>query len=235
MKNSYLTSFLFLVLFASGLNSARGQNYVISPDDTLIATAPYNDLTIFDIFMQNTANNKISLSWTTISSNIPTGWDYSLCDLGTCYPGLPAGATMDSVNVGGQGFLGLNINPYALPGTATVRIYVYETGNQANGDTLTWIINSAPTNINEVTLESLVSIYPNPAIDMINIGMTSTDRQIAFVELYTITGKKLIQRSIAGGISEVMDISAYPAGVYFIRLISEDGAFADKKLIKTTN
>jgi hypothetical protein len=232
MKHLYIIIVTFGVLLFSF--NVKAQNYTISPNDTLIATAPYNELTIFDIFMQNTANNKISLSWSTISSSIPTGWDYSLCDLGTCYPGLPAGATMDSVNVGGQGFLGLNINPYSIPGTAMVRIYVYETGNQANGDSLTWIINSAPVNIDEVTIESIVNIYPNPAAGKINIQV-STEIRLVSAELYTITGKKLSERSLAGFTQESFDISAYPAGVYFIRLIGEDGAIADKRFIKTDN
>lgn len=234
MKNiyNYIIGTLSLVLSLFQANPAKAQNYSISPNDTLIVSAPYNELTIFDIYMVNNVNTKISLSWMSISNTLPAGWDYSLCDLGSCYAGIPASGTMDSVNVGGQGFLGLNVNPYAISGTGTVRIYVYESGNQANGDTLTWIVTSSPTSTDEVTMESLISIYPNPAAGKINIQLAGTEVKLAFAELYTITGRKLAIKSLAGYVEKSFDISAYPAGVYFIRLIDENGAFTDKRFIK---
>jgi hypothetical protein len=227
MKHVYRLFASALILGCS-IFGAKAQNYVITPNDTMIAMAPYNQLSIYDIYMENTDTKKIVLSWSYVSSTIPAGWDYAICDLGTCYPGLPSGATMDTVDVGGMGFLGLNINPSNIPGMATVRMYVYEEGQQANGDTLTWIITSAPASISEAELSDLVSVHPNPASEEINIGLPALNS--ASVSIYHVSGREVYFNNTATG-NETINISSLAAGVYYIRIASE-GSMVTKQFIK---
>ena len=79
---------------------------------------------------------------------------------------------MDPVVSTSMGFLGLNINPYAIQGTATVRIYVYDVSAPSNGDTLTWIVSSEPAAVGELTEEDIL-LYPNPADDFLYFSSNS--------------------------------------------------------------
>ena len=210
MKHIYIPA--IMIMLCASLTSKAQQSFTISPDDTLAGTAAYDQLSIYDIYMENTTNKKVSLSWSVVSIDLPAGWDYALCDLGTCYVGIPSSGTMDSVDVGGMGFLGLNINPFNIPGSGKVRISVYETGTSP-GDTVTWIISSAPAAINENS-ERRLEVYPNPATDLVSItGIESSDLTL---QVFDMLGKEVphAPSSQPGKI----DVSALPPGAYFIRI-----------------
>ncbi|MEI6766803.1 MAG: T9SS type A sorting domain-containing protein [Bacteroidota bacterium] len=71
---------------------------------------------------------------------------------------------------------------------------------------------------------SAVSIYPNPAKNFINIDNAVNAR----VEIYNMLGMN-VARINSAGVSETIDISALPAGSYFIR-IENDGAVQTRKI-----
>ena len=228
MKHLYKAFPFFFALVLSF--SSKAQNYTISPSNTVNVTAAYNDLNVFDIYMSNTASSRISLSWTLVSNNLVQGWDYSICDLGTCYPGIPASATMDSVDAGGMGFLGLNVNPYAIPGTGSVIIYVYETQFPNNGDTLTWNVTSSPTAITEHDNALRVNAYPNPAADHINIELGGYTSEAEYVSIYNITGEKMMSVQVNGA-SMKMELTALAKGIYILAIENANGkVIAAKKI-----
>ncbi len=159
---------IFLVLFMAVCGTTFSQSYVISPSKTIIVSATANQLTIFDIYQRNISGNPLNLGWKRISLTIPSGWDYSLCDYGTCYPGLPDTGAMATVAIADSGFLGLNINPYSFSGTATASIYVYDKTAPSSGDTLTWIVHAGNVGISGI-YKAAVCLYPNPAASYIKI------------------------------------------------------------------
>jgi hypothetical protein len=78
---------------------------------------------------------------------------------------------------------------------------------------------------------NLVSIYPNPVNDIVNIdiaGLTSKNLQVSITD---ITGKLLDAKKINTVEKISFDISAYNKGVYFIN-ITGDNVFINRKLIK---
>ena len=96
---------------------------------------------------------------------VPSGWQYSVCDFGTCYSGIPVGPnTMDTVAVNGQGFLGLNIDPSGVAGSGIVKLYVYQNGFPNSGDTLTWTINASMVGIEEITNKNIAIEEPASAV-----------------------------------------------------------------------
>jgi hypothetical protein len=213
MKHVY-RSFAFFCAFILSFSS-KAQNYTISPANTVYFTAEYNTLTINDIYMVNNANTKISLSWTLISNNLVAGWDYAICDLGTCYPGIPPSATMDSVEVGAMGFLGLNVNPYSIPGTGSVTVYVYETQYPSNGDTLTWYVTSSPSGVNENSKALSMNVYPNPASEVINVDLGGHADEAEFISIYNILGEKVLRRQLSGSTIQ-LELGALASGIYVL-------------------
>ena len=73
------------------------------------------------------------------------------------------------------------------------------------------------------TERGFVRLYPNPANENINLNWEMPDVQS--IEVYSPHGR-LLRRftGLTGARSFNLDISAYPAGVYFIRLINSDSA-----------
>lgn len=204
-----------LLLFSFTVLCCSAKDYTISPSSSLTVNAPYNDISIFDINQVNTANTKILLGWTLISNNLVSGWDFSLCDYGHCIPGLPASGTMDSVPVGGQGFLGLNVNPYNIAGTGSVRIYVYQFGYESQGDTLTWTVSSVPAGIASNSIGNIsLSLYPVPVTSVLYLSGTSSDaRKIVIRDMQ---GRELKHKEIFAGERSCIDVSELPEGIYFL-------------------
>mgnify|MGYP000461619845 CR=1 FL=1 len=111
-----------------------GQTLVPEPNDTLwIEGVPQNVLTMYDIYQENISDETIELTWETVLVDVPSGWDYSVCDNGTCYVGIPDGFTMPNpVPAGESGFLGLNLTPNS-EGSGILQIYVHVSGEPDAG------------------------------------------------------------------------------------------------------
>jgi photosystem II stability/assembly factor-like uncharacterized protein len=84
----------------------------------------------------------------------------------------------------------------------------------------------AVVGVEEVTGESGIRIFPNPAREMITVSlpMLSGNAQLT---LFNITGKKLMEKQITQSETRV-DISMLPKGMYFLRLQYENDAKAAK-------
>ena len=81
---------------------------------------------------------------------------------------------------------------------------------------------------NEVSNEISLNLYPNPAIDLVNIS--SSDQMILTV--FSLEGKVIERKEILYNENQ-MDISMYPAGTYFFNFSTFEGiAFKIIKVIK---
>jgi hypothetical protein len=223
MKNRI---FLLLILFSVTVRAQK--TYTINPAKTVTFTAALNDITIHDIFMVNTGSGSIALTWEKISINVPSQWGYSMCDLGACYPGIPAGAhTMSTVSQGSTGFLGLNIDPGSTSGTGQVKVRVYQNGFESSADTLTWHINTSIAGIHEVSLSNKIKIYPQPASDFIQLQL-QPGVEVKDICLYDISGKKVQSLNLS---AEKISISDLERGMYVLSIATKQGR-AIKRIVK---
>jgi lysyl endopeptidase len=90
---------------------------------------------------------------------------------------------------------------------------------------------STNTGVEEQELEALVSVYPNPAKDMITVELP-TGKQASVCELYTVTGAKMDSFSVAGQQRFTLDLKTYAKGIYLLR-ISIEGQLITKKISVT--
>ncbi len=192
------------------------QHYTISPAREVNVTIPFNELRIIDIFQDNTSNVTIQLKWKLISNKLFPGWDFSLCDYTTCYPGIPDEGTMKPVPPGERGFLGLNVKPYDIPGSGVVKMFVYEEGFMDKGDTLTWYVTTAATGIHEFGKSAIVSLYPNPANETVIINVEAANLTAASIQVTDLLGKVLISQPIVSA-STKLDVYDLPNGYYLIQ------------------
>ncbi len=78
--------------------------------------------------------------------------------------------------------------------------------------------------------EQSVSLFPNPTSGSFVIN-SQTD--LTEIEIFNITGDRVLNQDLNSGIKEYsMDLSSYPAGIYFIRLQAGDKVFTHKLIVR---
>lgn len=226
MKN--LKLIIALICFVSLLQAQVA--YTLNPSKSVNLTLPLNQSTGYKIYQVNTGNAKILLKWEKVFVNLPPGWTYTTCDNSFCYGGVPAGLhVMDSIPAGNQGFLGIDVDPANTNGAGVVQIYVYQDGYYNQGDTLTWNISTNAVGINEYTDSDLISIYPNPVNDEINV-LLKRKYSRNNIRIIDFTGNNVIETEITDLFSTV-DVSGLPNGNYFL-IIENKEHFIRKQFIK---
>jgi hypothetical protein len=84
--------------------------------------------------------------------------------------------------------------------------------------------------------ETTVSIYPNPANDLININFVLNQDEEAIIELIDFTGKNTLQKKNfvgkKGFNNQSLDASTFSSGIYFIKLTLNNKTVTKKVTIK---
>ena len=70
-----------------------------------------------------------------------------------------------------------------------------------------------------------ISLYPNPAKEVLNISSSS---QIAKIEVYDLLGKKVASNNNASNVN----VAALGKGAYIVKVVQENGSIVAKQLIK---
>lgn len=91
------------------------------------------------------------------------------------------------------------------------------------------VIHQAPASVSEDPLEKIIDVYPNPAHGVIHIGLKNVN-QNTVVSLTAINGE-IIKEIRSSKLTETIDLSGVPAGVYILR-ITDNESFYCKKIIK---
>ncbi len=85
-------------------------------------------------------------------------------------------------------------------------------------------------NIDDNTLESLLSVYPNPISDSFTIEL-ATDHSKVTVKLYSIVGELILQREIENQLLKV-DVSDLSTGIYLLEITDSKANRVIKRLSK---
>ncbi len=219
MKISCIGLVAWSLASASGL---QAQTFTVTPNDTMWVVVPPSGISIFDIYQENITSAAIDFVWSPVFSDIPAGWDYSMCDLGHCYIGLPATGAMDPVQPGEQGFLGLNLNPQNISGSGMVQLLVNDVNDPNNGQVLTWIFESQATiGINEASPFANVSVYPNPAEEAMTVS-GFFDVRPEHLTAIDAMGRRIALAANMGGKTITVDLTSLAAGHYVLEMSQGD-------------
>lgn len=224
--------YLKLSLLVAIATTVQAQvSYSVSPAKTVSVTALYNETTVSDIYQVNTSNSKIVLMWERVSVNLPVGWIASICDFGACYGSIPSMSTMDSIPVGGNGLLGLNVDPGTIAGSGVVKVYLYQDGYYSNGDTITWNITSSAVGIEEISITDGIVIYPNPSKNYLNINFKKSDFESSFAYVIDALGREVLNVNLTEQNNRI-DVSFLNTGFYTLVIETGSKTLA-KRIIKT--
>ena len=121
-----------------------------------------------------------------------------------------------------------NTNTYVINGLTAETVYEIEVqADCGNGNLSDW---SAPIHISTTIevginswLENSVSLYPNPAKEIVNVQCTMNNVQMAGeLHLFDVYGKLLQIVPITSEITPV-NVSNLANGMYFVRVVTEEG------------
>ena len=105
--------------------------------------------------------------------------------------------------------------------------FVVATSNDGLGVTAmdTIIITNQATSLKKIESSSKLSVYPNPAIDIITIDL---DVKMEQFQIFSITGKLMIAESTQGN---SINIESLTPGIYFLR-VTADSKITTSRFIK---
>lgn len=204
---------MVLTALCGAVNTAFAQSYFNSPNDTIVATVPLDDVSVLNITQVHSTSDTIYFKWHKVSVSMPATWEASICDNGNCYTNLKDSGMMTAIVPGDNGLMSLHINPHFEAGTGIIRYWLYATNTPAQVDTLTWIVTALPSNFVEpLMVLTPVVTYANRQINCENIGNVFTDAM-----LYDLNGNILLKEKI------ISDRLTFPTDKYnstllFLRL-----------------
>ena len=123
------------------------------------------------------------------------------------------------------------IHVYDQPGTYTItQIVIGECGN----DTITQSFTASVVGLHESEMGS-VSVYPNPAVDELNINFSNWAAGDATIIMIDLSGKQLLSEKVManhGDFTQMIDVSQLERGMYMIVIQSENATQLIQKFEK---
>lgn len=78
----------------------------------------------------------------------------------------------------------------------------------------------------------LVNVWPNPAVDAVQIQLTGELAENVVLVLYNVTGQPVLTQNLAEGETiHRIDVQTVPTGLYWLKIRSGQGAIFTGKII----
>lgn len=191
--------FFFLSIFTTSFFTATSQSYWITPGDSIVGLAPFDDISVFNFQPVNQGNDTLYFLWKKKVVNLPSTWEVRICDSGHCYIGLADSSYMSAAPPGDAGLLSLHIHPHFESGTGIVQVWMSEANTPVMWDTLTWIITAnGPASFTHFSNNKIIQVYPNPVGDILQVeNIPSSSTRFALMDIMgRIRKKGILQASL---------------------------------------
>ena len=220
---------LFLLIFAGF--SIQAQSYSLIPGNSVTGAVEVNGYLLLDISMLNTSSSDIFLEYELLSNTCSTNWDIVVCDYPNCYPTIPISGAMGAVARSNEGFLKLTINPLGDPGLGQLVYKVWEASSPMDIDTVTFNIDVL-TKVDDKINANAVSVYPNPATDLIHIDLGQHVRPAAEFRLFSADGKMIIESPMPTNGKLDVSVESLPKGFYMIQVADRSDSYFGRVIVK---
>lgn len=78
---------------------------------------------------------------------------------------------------------------------------------------------------------SLFNIFPNPASGFVTIELSTKPETEAIIQVFSMTGNLVLQRNLKSQTATLLDFTASPRGVYFVRVTAGNVSASEKLII----
>ncbi|MBL7764752.1 MAG: T9SS type A sorting domain-containing protein [Chitinophagaceae bacterium] len=171
----------------------------------------------------NTTSSPLTVTWNKTSDNLLSGWTGTgICDNATCfgYDNTPHNMVIPA-NSAGYIYVDMSAATTAADGCSYATIRVTD-GGMLSKDMVykycTW-----PTNVNDLDNGNIVSIYPNPASNFVNININ--DKSIRNIQVVNVIGRKVAKFEVDANKNQSMHIPLdnVADGIYLLQFTNVQG------------
>ena len=132
----------------------------------------------------------------------------------TLTSGLPAGGSYSGNGVNN------GIFTTAVAGVGpTIITYTYQDANGCENTAQSALLVEDCAAISELKAE-LFNVFPNPSIGIFTF--TSSDKLIHSIKVYDAMGKFILEQTVEGSLEMLVDLTAFPNGIYQAEIYSDD-------------
>lgn len=227
--------FIFCTFFLA--IGANAQVFTITPGDSVYVeeiVTSNNDEVPLTAYVKNDSSVDLTFRWRVISNASPAAWSVSYCDNTNCLDiGITDQSTFllqaDSTSIlkmlylpfleDGASDIEVQVSVDGIPGSATIKYRSEITANPASS-------------VRSLNTEAL-SIYPNPAVNFIQVRGVENAADIESLEIYSIIGKKILHKEVASLNDLKVDVQNLELGVYLVKLFDQGkNVFYTKTFVK---
>ncbi len=222
---------IFLVLLAAlGALSSQAQINVIH--DTVSQVVAKNNTThLIKDSIENTSGSPITVTWVKDAQFLQAGWTLSgICDKITCYPPPANGPYTFTIDPGEKVIMYVDIKA-DVTATDGNNFITLKLNDGVSDKYITFRAYSWPTQLSNVDINSIVSIYPNPATNYINLNIL--DNKVKNINVINIIGKKLASFKLNTSSSNFIRVPLdnITKGVYLLQFTDVNGKIIGVKKI----
>lgn len=218
----YIIGFLLLL----SITIAQAQNYTISPSKiyklNVDVTTGFHS---FDLKIKNNKSDSLAIHWVKLTEQFQSGWDYSICDFGTCYVTIPDSSDMSKIGPGEQGFFKLDLMPYSISGTAKLYLLMKEVGSSLPFDTVGFeVTGTSATGVVNASAPTL-NVYPNPVQNVLYIPNISN---VASLSVTDLSGRVMSSEYR----QHPINTEHLNKGMYILKVYYTDGSIISQSFLK---
>ena len=216
MKKFYLFS---LTLFLSAKMLVAQVNIALDTDSVHVSAAASQVDIPLPSHITNNTSSPVIIRWTRVVEQRPSGWDNAFCDKNLCYLSGISSKTFELAS-GEEGLLKPIFYPFNVEGVGVMRLYyISETPGVVWADTAVYVaVATGAVGSVEAELVRDVSVFPNPASDMLYMVSANTEQKGQWA-ISDILGKVWMR---SGEGAEVLptqiSVSQLPAGFYSLNV-----------------
>ncbi len=85
----------------------------------------------------------------------------------------------------------------------------------------------------DLVAQNEISIFPNPANDLINIGFTNPINEEIIVRIFSVQGKLLVEKMVENSQDLIqMQTSRFANGIYFVQVRTKEQMMTERVTIQ---
>lgn len=228
MKKSYALSFLFCL---GMMNMASAQSFEFETAKRFelnIDPESWKDATIY---FKNTGDKDLTIKWTVLKNTLVTGWDYSLCDNGQCYIGIPSASETAPLPPTEKGYFKLAVSAENIKGNGELVIFLENKDNPSESDTIAYSVNVGSTSsIAGYQRDIQIGLFPNPAQNTLKL-FSKNNLVGATVSVIAPSGQEVLSQVISSE-GQSISVSHLVPGVYVLQVETREGLAASRLFTK---
>ena len=208
-----ITAFIAFLLAGQALFA---QTFTAWPSTVLDREVAFNEANECYIYFDHPAVDTLHLKWRQLAVMLPEGWTADLCDYGLCYTGIPANGVMNPAYDTVRPYLKLIVQPGTTAGSAWLWFRAIETAHDSNFLDVYFNLHTPGTVGVQEADKNAVRVFPNPAINTLFV-QNNAARELPCL-FSDLSGKAIWQGALASKATQTIDLTPYPAGLYFLKM-----------------